>query len=118
MYKRQPSIFDAFQSHASSGLYRPVIIDVQNLTTSTDLLANESGITLYPNPTNGEFRIKGDLSNYKLQILDIMGVVHQDISTTDAEVNINIDALPSGMYFLHVVNEFNAKVDLQIIIKQ
>lgn len=113
-----PSIFDAFQAHATSGKYLPTLINIQNLTTSIDLLANDTGISLYPNPTNGEFVIKGDLVNYNLQILDILGMVHQDISTIHSETVISIDDLPSGMYFLRVVNQNNSKIDLEIIIKQ
>lgn len=112
------SRFDAFDAHAATGEYMPTIIDIQNMTNAIDLLADDTGITLYPKVSNNEFLIKGNLSQYQIQILDIQGVVHQDISTTLQEVTIGMDNLPAGLYFVQLVHYNNADVSLRKIIKQ
>ena len=113
-----PSIFDAFLSHASVGEYMPTIIDIQNSITAVDLLANHTGITLFPNPTSGEFSIRGDLTNYELKILNVNGTVHEDISTNANDVVIYLNDLPAGLYFVQVVKIDDASVSMQKIIKQ
>jgi len=112
------SSFDGFDANAAPGQYMPTIIDVQNTSTPIHLLADDSGITLYSNHSNNEFIIKGNLSQYEIQILDIQGLVHQDISTTLQEVSISMNNLPTGLYFLKVVNANNANISFQKIIKQ
>lgn len=113
-----PSFFDAFQAHAGPGEYLPTLIDIQNVTTAIDLLADDTGITLYPNPSNGEFLIRGNLEDYRLSILDINGEVYQDISTSQSELRISLPNLPNGLYFLQVVKQDNSIVSLQKILKQ
>lgn len=113
-----PSVFDAFLAHASVGEYMPTIIDIQNSITAVDLIANDVGITLFPNPTTGQFSIKGDLHDYDLKILDVNGTVHQDLSTNGNDVTIIIDDLPAALYFLKVVRNDDSSVSIQKIIKQ
>lgn len=113
-----PSTFDAFQAHASPDEYLPTLIDIQNMTTAVNLLADDSGITLFPNPSNGEFIIRGNLKDYGIKILDVNGLVHQDISTSAEELMISLNNLVNGLYFLQVVRYDDSTVSLQKIIKQ
>jgi len=113
-----PSVFDAFQAHASVGEYLPTIIEIQNSITAVDLLANHEGITLFPNPSSGEFSIRGDLANYEMRILDVNGTVHEDISTNASDLVIYLNDLPAGLYFVQVVKTDDATVSMQKIIKQ
>ena len=112
-----PSTFDAFQAHATPGEYLPTIINIQNLTTAADLTANDDGIELYPNPTSGQFKIKGNLMQYQIHLLNAQGILHQDLSTSNNELNIDVGNLPDGLYFVKVINNNNSSVTVQKIIK-
>ena len=111
------SCFDAFQAHASPGEYMPIIIDIQNMVSGVDVNAKLDGITLYPNPTAGYFKIVGDLFNYEILILDTQGVILQDLSTTNSEIDIDINDLPSGMYFVRIQDMVHNKMRLEKILK-
>jgi len=113
-----PSSFDAFLAACAPGEYMPTLIDIQNVTTAVDLLADDCGITLFPYPSDGEFNLRGNLMDYQIHILDMMGNVHQDLSTPQTNLRITLGDLPSGLYFLKVVKNDNAFVSLEKILKE
>jgi len=112
------SSFDAFLASAAPGEYLPTLIDIQNLTSAVDLLADDTGISLFPNPSAGEFQIKGDLTDYQIHILDTNGIIHEDISTSQPELRIQLDDLPAGLYLIQIVRNDNELLSLQKILKQ
>jgi YVTN family beta-propeller protein len=72
-------------------------------------LNNEPPIlSLYPNPNNGIFTLKGDLrfTNYDLRITDIMGreVYHQPINQS-TQATIDISQCSNGVYFYQLTDE-------------
>jgi len=90
------------------------IITVEN-DPGSDLkqVSNNSGISIYPNPSEGEFIIDfGDKEFSNLRIYDSAGRTiysDNDIKNTQ-EIKLN---LPKGMYFLHVntmTKVFNKKI--------
>lgn len=83
-----------------------------------DVLAESSGITLYPNPTAGLFVIDGDLANYDIKILDAAGITLQDLSEASPQVVIDISNLPAGMYFIMIKHKTNHVVRMEKILKQ
>jgi len=65
------------------------------------------GITIFPNPSVGQFKIKDDmtqnigLSNYDIEVYDVVG--KKVLSTTKDKLNnstIDISAQPEGIYYL------------------
>ena len=65
-----------------------------------------NAISIYPNPTSGELRIR----NYELGIKDIriFNMIGNKLSIPDEQVavgEINISHLPAGIYFLQVTTE-------------
>jgi len=66
---------------------------------------NLSGIvTLYPNPTTGQITIIGE----NLQQAEVFNTLGQQVLTMQGggnELQINVSALPAGIYFVAVTNE-------------
>lgn len=60
-------------------------------------------IKLYPNPTNGQFKIGGINPPFSISIHDVTGTLVQEKSITqNADTNINISDLSSGIYFIEI----------------
>ncbi|MBM3449192.1 MAG: T9SS type A sorting domain-containing protein [Bacteroidetes bacterium] len=76
-------------------------------------------IQLFPNPTQGIFRLKGLNPNktYDLTILDLRGKANSHLSVNQrAEIEVNAFELQSGLYFIRIFDEENAiTLPLQII---
>ncbi|HET8839262.1 MAG TPA: T9SS type A sorting domain-containing protein [Flavobacteriaceae bacterium] len=91
-------------------------ISIQNL----GILENEfSNITLFPNPNNGIFTLKGlPESPLKIRIVDILGrniqVFSERIFSSDFQVSLN--NLEKGIYFLEIRGE-NAKQVFKFIVE-
>ena len=61
-----------------------------------------SEISVYPNPSNGEFRIKSTFNTFNIDIFDIAGrLVHSVIGTTD-ETEQNLSFLKPGTYIIRI----------------
>jgi uncharacterized delta-60 repeat protein len=76
-----------------------------------------SGISIYPNPSNGLFTLKGNASNSKLQhvkVLNMMGSVIFSSNTTQSNMVVDIQNSPSGVYFIEL--HFNSgKVVFKVV---
>jgi len=91
--------------------YCPIgVTPSSNRSSETTLSENlQQGISLFPNPTNGE--LFADLSRWNgedlnMQILDSRGMRVQSLSITassDAQAIPLINELPAGLYFLEIV---------------
>jgi len=88
------------------------------INSSSDLFLEVDALTLYPNPTTGFFKIEGVTSLYAIQVLDVLGNVHQDLSPAiDQDIEIDLSNLPVGMYFVSVRLLSNNAVWIEKIIK-
>lgn len=67
-----------------------------------------STISIYPNPTNGEFTIdkaevlKGEST---LKVYSTLGTLVQTIHLNSAENKINVSDIPSGIYYITIEND-------------
>lgn len=86
-------------------------------TSTADIMLADDCITLHPNPTPGTLTINGILSHYTLDILDANGLVHQNLDTSDPTITVDLSTLPSGLYFIRLINNTNQNLSLQKIIK-
>jgi len=69
---------------------------------------DESQITVYPNPTNGELRIEnGELRINNVEVYDIMGkkLSSHPLIITSSNHLIDISNLSAGVYFLKITTE-------------
>jgi|GEM_PF-3264663 len=62
-------------------------------------------IYLSPNPTNGQFYVKGLTKASVVQIIDITGKVLQTYNDVNQHTMLNIASLRSGTYFVQVIEE-------------
>jgi len=73
--------------------------------------ADEGQITLYPNPNNGNFTLKlNNTTLKKIEISDISGrIVETNISSKD-QIDININSLSNGIYYVKIQSENSLKI--------
>ena len=65
----------------------------------------ENKISIFPNPSQGQFQIElesNNLSNTVLQIHDVKGqlVYNSQLETNNRTAQVNLQSLPSGIYML------------------
>jgi hypothetical protein len=66
-----------------------------------ELIATE--ITLYPNPSNGVFRVEtGSTEETGIQIIDLNGALIYSVISTDPAVQIDLSNLAAGVYLVKV----------------
>ena len=86
-------------------------------TSTADVQLTSTSLSLYPNPTQDIFEIKGLLEAYEISILDASGNLYQTIATTGTSVDIDLQDLPAGMYFVSIVNATNQLISMQKMLK-
>jgi hypothetical protein len=79
-----------------------------NTNTVNELIGREN-VEVYPNPTNGVFRIQMDngklsIENYQLSIYNVLGeCINQQIIKSPNQ-QIDLSFVPNGIYFLQLLN--------------
>jgi Secretion system C-terminal sorting domain len=79
------------------------VIEVKiEIPLATENFIDPSGVSVYPNPSNGSFKIDlpNDLKNAQIQLFDNLGVEHN--LTKDEEGKYWINNLPQGKYLLRI----------------
>jgi hypothetical protein len=94
----------------------PVIFDL--VSVNTQIYLESTGISIYPCPSSPHFQIEGLLTNYTLQILNVNGTVYQTLSPSSDISTVDIQALPSGIFFISVLNNANNNLHVVKMIKQ
>ena len=74
-------------------------------------------IQVYPNPSNNYIFIEGSLIDYQIDILDINGVIVDQIDTVDTQYYLDISNLGTGLFFLRVIHHTNGVVCFKTIVK-
>jgi hypothetical protein len=90
-----------------------------SLTNSTtDLYLSSSHLSVFPNPTAEYFTIEGDFQDYTIQIVDVSGRVHTDLSNQSSPIRIDLGSLPAGLYMIKAINQVNSNLTIKKIIKE
>lgn len=84
----------------------------QQCITSIDEVQGTS-IYVYPNPTNGIITVEGILTNAKISILNINGILQHKIQIIDNQ--INLENLQNGLYFIKIETKNN--IETQKVLK-
>ena len=90
--------------------YRLKQIDFDGAFEYSDIVSvdfkGQATINLFPNPSTDMLTITGDFSELvTLKIVDLNGkVLHQSDQFFAEQADINLDAIPSGSYFLQVIS--------------
>ena len=93
-----------------------VILDL--VSANTQIFLESTGISIYPCPSTQYFQIEGLLTNYTLQILNVNGSVYQTLSPSSDLISVDIQSLPSGIFFVSVLNNTNSNLHVVAMIKQ
>lgn len=88
----------------------------QPIPTNTDIYIDANSINIYPNPTEDVLSIEGNLELYRIDVLDAGGIVHQSYGISPIEIDVS--ALPDGLYFIRIENIADQTFSFQNIIKQ
>jgi hypothetical protein len=77
-----------------------VVVKVQSCLGLNEYSSGASGISVYPNPSTGNFTIASKL-NVSLSVVDELGRVVRSVSLTEANNRTeNVATLPPGIYFV------------------
>ncbi len=82
-------------------------IDAVRITTPNSI--SETGIAaavqIYPNPTKGLLQVTLPKGKSQLRLVDVQGREVYRQTTENTTETLSLQALPSGMYYLHIVHE-------------
>jgi PKD repeat protein/photosystem II stability/assembly factor-like uncharacterized protein len=104
-YAGQNNVMIAFQNRGHYG--QALYIDNINLMTSVGIheLQNNQQISVYPNPSAGQFNFSGLEKGNKIEVFDMTGrIISETKASTDIE-EINISEKAKGIYFYRITNE-------------
>ena len=83
-----------------------------------DACSPESGITVFPNPTENSFKIQVNSDCYQIEAVNIFNSIGQQITslqTDEVTGEIDIATLAAGMYVLHIIT--NTKDIIKKVVK-
>lgn len=71
---------------------------------------------LYPNPATDFVHVNGLTVNSKLSLFDMQGRKIQQVTVVDAECELSLNGLPSGLYFVSVQKENGVVTSIQKLV--
>ena len=80
-----------------------MVVDLENITSSSEQTSADSDMDIYPNPSDGSFQLRtaNPNGNSNLTIMDIAGnIVYSNMINSPNYQTVDISYLPSGIYFL------------------
>ncbi len=89
----------------------PVVV-IENPEIITD-----SSITLFPNPSDGNFKIQSQEAIPFIEVYGINGTLIKITTTSGTEKTVAISELPSGVYILKIIRESGSSEIKKIVIK-
>jgi hypothetical protein len=72
-------------------------------------------ITVFPNPTSDELMITNIQENAKIELIDALGNVMRKTYAETNQVNMNVEGLASGNYFVRIVSDESTALKSVII---
>ena len=86
-------------------------------SASNVLLSENSKVSLFPNPTNGKFRltVNGKFSNYLVKIMNITGQTVSEMSSSKNNYELDLTGKPAGIYFVEIKFKDNSTVTKKIV---
>lgn len=87
-------------------------VSVQNCTTGINNVSNTSTPGVFPNPGKGFFNIEGIDAPSDISVLNNLGEIVFDKRMQAGEKEIDLTALPGGLYYLQI-----RKSDNQVVLK-
>lgn len=121
-----PSVALTSSNQSSNGISTSLVLNTGSgggtvtapcFTNGINELASTPQISVYPNPSNGQFNFSGLEKENKIEVFDMTGkIIYQSIATSDFET-INISDKVKGIYFYRITKEMklvqSGKIALQ-----
>jgi len=119
-YNLQPEWQYAHSTEKEERVLSNMDIDIgayeHSIISDTDILLEDSGISIYPNPTPDDLTIELHSGSYFLNIYDINGsVVYND--TITSMVKLDLSPYQDGLYFIELINSVNQKIWIRSVLK-
>jgi len=96
------------------GVNTPSYFCIDNLTTRDEMTSTKdldrSNLVCYPNPTNKILSISSRETLNQISILDQAGRVVRTLEKKSSEMEIDVEGLRNGIYFLQVRTENNVEI--------
>jgi hypothetical protein len=108
-----------------NGNYAVIVTQNGCSDTSACVAINNLGISdnnfgedllIYPNPTNGEFKIEGLTKGTTIELFNAIGLVALRLKTEDTTTKIDLSSMPAGVYFIST--EINGIIVTKRIVKK
>lgn len=80
------------------------------------IVADNFSIEIFSDAINNIYTLTGDLDQYSIHILDVMGSLVQVVTPTGYITNIDLSSLPPSFYFIRLTNNSNGLISVQKII--
>lgn len=89
-----------------------------NTTLNNKEIILKKDLKVYPNPTYGQvtLTVESDLDHMRYEIFSVNGIKIKEALITDIDTKINVDDLPSTLYFLKVLKN-NQPIQIFKIVK-
>jgi len=81
-----------------------VLLSVSDCVGIQANVANTANLTIYPNPSNGEFTISADQA-IELQITNELGQLVKTISLSNGHNDVKVNNLSNGVYLITGKND-------------
>jgi hypothetical protein len=92
----------------SNGCKDSTLVEVQIDPSGIETQYNEAGLTLYPNPVQGNMHIESDMDldglQFKVYSLTGLLLMQNTFTSEMLEAGINLSDLPAGLYLLSIQN--------------
>ncbi len=88
---------------------------VVDLCTGINAISNTASFTVYPNPTNSTLTINTKAIYSSIQIVNTLG---QLVFTKEKSASLNVSSLPSGIYFIQLVDNKGRVIGKEKFVKE
>ncbi len=109
-----------FMSNATTDTTVETFIFNRTTTGVSSLIKSTDDVVIYPNPANNELNVvydaNADVKN--IAVYNIIGKVMTVYKVTGESANLNLEAIPSGIYFVRLLNSHGAVVATRKFTKQ
>lgn len=87
-----------------------------NSLSVSEIPTNDDGIVLYPNPSNGIFKINQIENNESINIIDITGKTVKKFKNVQREEELDVHQLTKGLYLVLIKNNNQTIVTRKLLI--
>ncbi|MFT6337421.1 MAG: hypothetical protein ACJATI_004184 [Halioglobus sp.] len=89
---------------------------LEEAVSSNDIRVEDS-VLIFPNPSQDNITIAGELDKYDISILSIDGSFQKDLSASGQEIGFDFSSFPSGVYMIRFVDKDNGKLIFEKVVK-